>query len=100
MSQGMRTLLALVMGVAIGTLAAAFDLTLLQRFATFIEPVGTLWVNAIRMTVIPLMVAMIVRGIATQKDTASTGVLSGRTLLWFALLIAGTTTFAALVAPP
>jgi Na+/H+-dicarboxylate symporter len=99
MSQGLRTLLALVMGVAIGTLATAFDLTLLERFAGLIEPVGTLWVNAIRMTVIPLMVAMIVRGIATQRDTATTGRLSGRTLLWFAVLIAGTTTFAALVAP-
>jgi Na+/H+-dicarboxylate symporter len=100
MSQGVRTLLALVIGVAIGTLAAAFDLELLKRFAALIEPVGTLWVNAIRMTVIPLMVAMIVRGIATQKDTATTGRLSFRTLLWFAVLIAGTTTFAGLVAPP
>jgi Na+/H+-dicarboxylate symporter len=100
MTLGTRTLLALAAGVALGSLAAGFDIGPLKAFATLIEPIGTLWVNAIRMTVIPLMVAMIVRGIATQRDAGTTGRLSARTLFWFIALIAGTTTFAALVAPP
>ncbi|MGH7471268.1 MAG: dicarboxylate/amino acid:cation symporter [Longimicrobiales bacterium] len=100
MTLGTRTLLALAAGVALGSLAAGLDIGPLKGFATLIEPVGTLWVNAIRMTVIPLMIAMIVRGIATQRDASTTGRLSARTLFWFIVLIAGTTTFAALVAPP
>src|SRR5215510_9735672 len=100
MSHRIRTVIGLITGVLIGTFAAWLDVPWLKKFASLVEPVGTLWVNAIRMTVIPLMVTMIVRGIATQSDAATTGRLSRRTLLWFAVLIAGTTTFAALVAPP
>src|SRR5262245_24308633 len=100
MSQGARTLLGLALGVALGTLAAGLGIAPLKTAASWVEPIGTLWVNAIRMTVIPLMVSMIVRGIATQRDSATTGRLSARTLTWFAVLIAFSTTFAAVVGAP
>ncbi len=96
-SLGTRTFLGLVAGVALGSIAAGFDIAPLKTAAQWIEPIGTLWVNAIRMTVIPLMVAMIIRGIASRDDTRSTGRLSARTLLLFVVMIAGTTAFGAVV---
>ena len=59
-----RVLLALAGGLALGTLAAASGSATLVHLATGIEPVGTLWINAIRMTVIPLVVALIVTAVA------------------------------------
>jgi proton glutamate symport protein len=98
-SLGTRTFIGLLAGVALGSIAAGFNVAPLKTAAQWIEPIGTLWVNAIRMTVIPLMVAMIIRGIASRDDTRSTGRLSARTLLLFAIMIAGTTTFGALAGP-
>ncbi|MEX2285114.1 MAG: dicarboxylate/amino acid:cation symporter [Gemmatimonadota bacterium] len=96
-SLGTRTFIGLVAGVALGSIAAGFDIAPLRTAALWIEPIGTLWVNAIRMTVVPLMVAMIIRGIASRDDTRSTGRLSARTLLLFVVMIAATTTFGAVV---
>ena len=96
-SLGTLTFLGLVAGVALGSLAAGFDIAPLKTAAAWIEPIGTLWVNAIRMTVIPLMVAMIIRGIASRDDTRSTGRLSAQTFLLFVIMVAATTTFGAIV---
>jgi proton glutamate symport protein len=63
-----RVLLALIGGLVLGTLAAASGSALLMAIATGIEPIGTLWVNAIRMTVIPLVIALVIRGVASQAE--------------------------------
>ena len=64
--------------------------------ADFLSPIGSLWVNAIRMTVIPLVVSLIITGIASASDVKSIGRLGGRTLAVFILLLVG----AAVVAIP
>jgi Na+/H+-dicarboxylate symporter len=62
----------------------------LLRAADFLAPLGTLWVNAIRMTVSPLVVSLIITGVASATDVASIGKLGGRTLIVFLLLLVGT----------
>src|SRR5512140_48828 len=52
-----RVLMALIVGVAIGVGVAVSHDAQLLRLALSIEPIGVLWVNAIRMTVIPLVVS-------------------------------------------
>ena len=50
-----RVLIALGAGLLIGTgVSAASDPRLLSA-VSFVQPIGTLWVNAIRMTVVPLV---------------------------------------------
>ena len=46
----------------------------------FIEPLGTLWINAIRMPVLPLIVTMLIASIAGSKDSRRIGALGARTL--------------------
>lgn len=85
-----RVLGALVLGLALGAVAAATGNRHVTALATGLEPVGTVWINAIRMTVIPLVVALLVTGVAATADTKRLGRLGVRALpVFFGLLLAG-----------
>ena len=90
MKEGMRVLVALGAAIGLGTVIAATGNSQALRLADAITPVGTLWVNAIRMTVIPLIVALIITGIASASDVKAIGRMGARTLLVFLLLLVGT----------
>jgi Na+/H+-dicarboxylate symporter len=92
MNERTRVLLSLAVAVAVGTAIGASGNASLLRAADFITPVGTLWVNAIRMTVIPLVVSLLITGIASAADLKSIGRIGRRTLLVFVLLLAGAAT--------
>jgi Na+/H+-dicarboxylate symporter len=89
MKESTRVLLALVAAVLLGIIIAASHSTLLISFADAITPIGALWVNGIRMTVIPLVVSLLITGVASVSDIKSIGRLGGRTLLIFVLLLMG-----------
>ena len=57
MSQAARILAALALGLLLGiaTAHAAWG----PRAADLVEPVGQLWLNGLRMTIVPLVVAAI-----------------------------------------
>lgn len=90
MKDSARVLLALGAAVAGGIAIGASGSDALLRAADAIAPIGTLWVNAIRMTVIPLVVSLVITGVASATDVKLIGRLGGRTLLVFVLLLAGT----------
>ncbi len=80
MGYTLRVLVALVAGMALGMAAAATGTPWLLRGAGWIEPVGIIFVNAIRLAVIPLVVASLIVGIAEQGDSRRTGRLGARAL--------------------
>ncbi len=90
MKEGTRVLLALGAGLAGGVAIAASGDARLLGAADAIIPVGTLWINAIRMTIIPLVVALLITGVAGATDLSAIGRIGGRTLLTFFLLLLGT----------
>jgi Na+/H+-dicarboxylate symporter len=93
------TVLALAAGVAAGAgIGASGDATL-ASVAREIEYVGALWLNALRMTVIPLVFSLMVTGIASVADAAATGRLAARSLFVFAMLLGTATVYACLVLP-
>ncbi len=89
MKESTRVVVAVVAGLGGGAAIAASGNPALVKAAEIVAPVGTLWVNAIRMTVIPLVVALLVTGVASASDLRSVGRIGGRTLLVFAGLLAG-----------
>jgi Na+/H+-dicarboxylate symporter len=89
MKESHRVLLALGAAVALGVAVAASGNAALLSAADAIAPIGTLWVNAIRMTVMPLIVSLIVTGVASATDVKAIGRLGGKTLLVFAGMLAG-----------
>src|SRR5690242_12059314 len=89
MKDSTKVLVSLGAAVAVGIAIGASGNASLLRLADGIAPIGAVWVNAIRMTVIPLVVSLIITGIASASDVQSVGKLGGRTLIVFVLLLAG-----------
>ncbi len=72
----------LVLGLATGLFAAAGS-ELLMTVALASAPLGTAFMNAIRMVVIPLVIAVIFTGVAGLGDPRKLGRLGGMTLVFF-----------------
>ena len=100
MSLSTRMLTGLVAGIAAGIAIAAFQTPFLIRLVSIIEPLGTLWVNALRMTLIPLVFALLVSGIASAVDTGLIGRVGVRAIVLFLFLLLLAAVFTALVTPP
>ncbi len=94
-----RVLLGLVSGAAIGLTLAWTDPSLALRMAALVQPVGRLWLNALQMTVVPLVVALVIIGVTTASDTASSGRTARRALIVFVVLLSGASFFTAVAAP-
>jgi proton glutamate symport protein len=88
MKESTRVLVALVAAIAVGLLIAASGNAALLRATDVLAPLGVIWINAIRMTVIPLVVSLIVTGVASA-NAAAIGRMGGRTILVFVALLAG-----------
>ena len=58
--------------------------------------VGTLWLNALKMTVIPLVVALLVVGVAKSAEAAQTGRIAGRSVLWIVVICTASAVFGAM----
>ncbi len=88
-------LAALVAGLLLGA-ATGNALPILTDSA---DVIGTIWLNALRMTVIPLVVALLITGIVRTADAASAGKTATRSAITMIGLLWATTIMAALVTP-
>lgn len=87
-----RILTALLLGLTSGLLLASLQPTLLPTLTGVTEVIGTLWMNAIRMTVIPLVIALLLSSVTSVADPATLQRVGRRTGAVFLLLIAGIVT--------
>jgi len=72
-------LLALLAGLAAGEQGALFGVTFYSIFDFF----GTLFLNALKMLIVPLIVSSIIVGIAGIGSSGALGRLGGKTLLYY-----------------
>ena len=94
-----RVLIALAAGLTLGLLASRSTSPLARRAVELVEPVGTLFINAIRMTVIPLVVSLVIVGIASA-DGRAIAKLGTRVLVAALLLLCASALVGAIIAPP
>ncbi|MBX3430815.1 MAG: dicarboxylate/amino acid:cation symporter [Hyphomonadaceae bacterium] len=80
-------LLSLVAGLVAGALVRASGDPTITNVASVIEPFGGLWLNTLRMTVVPLVVSLLITAIASVADTAKTGGLVARGVVLFTVLL-------------
>ena len=80
MSKTLIILIALVGGILLGVVAGT-------RFVDVADVIGTLWLNGLRMTVVPLVFSLLVTGVASVANAASTGRLAARSLMVFGVLL-------------
>jgi Na+/H+-dicarboxylate symporter len=99
MSLATRVLIGLVSGLTLGLILAPADAGVAATVVAWVEPVGALWVNAIRMTVVPLLVALLIAGVASARQGAVARV-GGGALAWFVGLIAMSAAIGGLLSPP
>lgn len=100
MSLSTRVLIALVLGVAAGLVLNVTSPAAASAAVAIVEPLGTLFVNAIRVTVIPLVLGSLVVGIATAGGGAVVRRIGGRGIVIFVVLLVASGVLAAVVAPP
>jgi proton glutamate symport protein len=74
---------ALLAGLAVGVLAADGRWPALAGVLSRLEPVGTLWINLIRMVVVPLVMAALISGVLSLGGIRRLGRLGVRTLAFF-----------------
>src|ERR1041385_9275873 len=77
MKESTRVLIALGAALGAGVAVAASGNARLAHAAEAIAPVGVLWINAIRMTVIPLVVSLLITGVAGAADLRAIGRIGG-----------------------
>jgi Na+/H+-dicarboxylate symporter len=80
-------------------LIAASDNPTLTAIPGYLEPIGALWVNALRMVVVPLVVSAVIVGVNSIGDTRSLGRIGGRAIVICLAILVAASTFAVLVGP-
>jgi Na+/H+-dicarboxylate symporter len=63
------------------------------------EGLGNVWLDALRMTIIPLVFSLLVVAVAQAADTARAGGLAARTLVSFGVLLVVSATLGAIATP-
>lgn len=86
-SLSVRVLVALALGLGGGAALAAWGDAGLTGAVEPVEAIGGLWLNALRMTVVPLVFSLLVTGIASVTDAAATGRLAARAIGLFSVLL-------------
>ena len=99
MSATIRILLGLGLGAAIGLLLAFHDPATASMVAGWVQPIGRLWLNALQMTVVPLVAALVVLGVNTASDAAASGRTARKAMVVFLVLLTIASVFAAFAAP-
>ena len=81
----MAVTLGLTAGLLLGLVAALTGSSVLVGVAEGIEPIGTAFVNLLKMVVIPLVAAVIFVGVSALGDLKRLGQIGALTLLFFAV---------------
>lgn len=88
-SLSFRVVVGLVAGLVVGALAQGAGSPLALSAVGVVEQLGQVWLNALRITVIPLVFGLLVTGIVSIADAAATGRLAVRALVVFGAMLSG-----------
>ena len=94
-----RVLSALFIGAILGLALARWHPAAAATAAAIAQPIGRLWLSALQMTVVPLVLALVILGVATAADAATSGRVARRAMLLFVAMLSLFAAYAAIVAP-
>jgi Na+/H+-dicarboxylate symporter len=90
-------LAGLVVGLSAGALSGGLQPVARADLISVASFVGTLWLNALKMTVIPLVVALLIVGIAKSAEAAHAGRVAAHSVLWIVIICTASAIFGALM---
>ncbi len=94
-NRSFHVLAALFAGLLLGALCAAGDPSWRDPAVRVASTVGGLWLDALKMTVIPLIIALLITGIVGGADAARSGGVAGRSIAWFVVVLTASAIFGA-----
>ncbi len=95
MKKALIVLAALIIGVVLGA-EIANGLPLAKQIT---DVIGTMWLNGLRMTVIPLVVSLLIVGILQTAEAAKAGKIAGRAVLTMVAFLWISSAIAAIMIP-
>jgi Na+/H+-dicarboxylate symporter len=78
-----QILLGMLAGVIFGFLAVRFGGE--QLTIDFVKPIGTIFINALKLIAIPLIITSLIKGISDLQDLAKLSKMGGRTVVLYLL---------------
>jgi proton glutamate symport protein len=99
-SSATRALIGLALGLIVGIAVAASGSPAARSAAQALEPIGTLWVNAIRMTIVPLVASLLIATLAATNRAGTVGRMGVRAVAIFVAMLAGVAAVGVLLGPP
>ncbi|WP_233543202.1 dicarboxylate/amino acid:cation symporter [Sphingomonas edaphi] len=90
---------ALLVGLLLGALATQAGDGVREPMVRVASTIGGLWLDALKMTVIPLIIALLITGIVSGADHARAGGIARRSILWFVVLLTASAVFGAFAMP-
>ena len=98
-SNGWRILAALALGIGAGVATSALGDGWREPAVQWAGAIGAIWLDALKVTVIPLIVALLISGIVGGAKAAAGSRVAGRSILWFAVVLTLSAAFGGLVMP-
>lgn len=96
----LKVLIGLAAGFALGLVIAGGNADFLAPGARVLDTLGTMWIAAIRMTVIPLVMSSIIAGVNRAPNAATIGRLGGRAVTFFVIATALAALYAVVLGAP
>lgn len=100
MSNTLKLFVALILAFGVGIIASLTKNLILLNMARWIEPVGAIWIGLLRMTILPLVIALLVTAITGMSKNNSLGSLMKKTAIVFLALNLLMIVITLLVVPP
>lgn len=76
-----KIIIGMVLGVVFGYIMTIVGDGALQFTKDFIKPIGTIFINLLKLIAIPLIIASLIKGISDLKDIAKFRTIGSRTLI-------------------
>jgi len=89
---------ALLGGLLLGVLSNRAG-TIREPLITIASTVGGLWLDGLKMTVIPLIISLLITGVVSGADQARAGRIAARSVIWFVIVLTLSAAFGTLMMP-
>ena len=99
MSPPVRVLIGLAAGLAVGFGLAGSGVPPESTLITAADTIGGLWIAALRMTILPLVFALVVTGVASRVEASSAGGITRLSLMTFISILLAGAAIVGIVAP-
>ena len=81
-----RVLIGLAAGALVGLSLAHWLPATAGTAVAIAQPLGKLWLSGLQMTVVPLVLSLVILGVATASDAAASGRVARRAMVVFIAL--------------